>query len=790
MFIPSLQRLVRTCALALVCSMGTLRAQEPVTFTNMQQVLALKRQVSRDSNFTARLSGVVTYTIPGNPRVCIHDGTNAIVVSARGVALRPGMLVEVEGLVAPGDLVPKIERATVTIQGEGKLPNPIPANYNQLRSGIHFGRYISTRGLVQDMTLSGGTLTLMLSKRENTLQVQSPVPPGFTLPQDWKEALVEVHATCWTSVDVYGQGYDATLYAVNTNAIRVIKPGRTNIFDIPLLTGKEARLAATNGYNRVRLQGTVTQFSPLLRSFYIEMDNTPVICEPLRPLRRSSSQSDALPVSSVNLRPGDRAEVVGVPFYTGQFIRLQLSEWRRVGEGPAPEPISTTSKELLEGKHWLRLVRLKARVLNRTSSRAGPLLMEQVSLESDGLFFTAMGDMAEGELKLDRGGWAEVTGIAHGQLRQWDPPHTVNLRLRNGNDLRLIPPPRWWQRSDSQRIAAAAGGVALLASLLIWLQRRQVLRLRRAHGERQAAEEELRQLNVQLEERVTARTQELADANGKLRHEVLGRELAEADLRIALAAEKELNQLKSLFVSMVSHEFRTPLEVILSSSNILDRYLDRLPIEKRKMQLRAIRKSVHRMNDLIEDVLLLGKLEAGRLQCSSSPLDLESVCRRAVAEIESAAGREGAIRFRAEPMKEASGDESLLHHILTNLLGNALKYSPPHATVDFSVCRRGLDAEIVIGDRGCGIPSADQARLFTQFYRGSNVAQTQGSGLGLVIVKRCVDLHGGTIHCQSQEGVGTTFTVKLPVFDGTRVWRRRTEEGGDSKYAGAAMETV
>lgn len=281
---------------------------------------------------------------------------------------------------------------------------------------------------------------------------------------------------------------------------------------------------------------------------------------------------------------------------------------------------------------------------------------------------------------------------------------------------------------------------------------------------------ELRTVNAGLEARVTQRTQELQS-------EVAARQQAEAELRVALTAERELNQLRSSFVSMVSHEFRTPLEVILSSSNILDRYLDRLPPEKRKTQLRAIRKSVHRMNDLVEDVLLLGKLDAGALTCNPVARDLAGPCRRAIDEIESAWGHEHAIQFQPECIdQEAMVDETLLHHILTNLLGNALKYSPVDASVDFTLSRSGPDARFVIRDRGCGIPLVDQPRLFTAFYRGGNVGNTPGSGLGLVTVKRCVDLHGGTVTCQSQPGEGTTFTVTLPVFDGTRVFARRPSE--------------
>jgi signal transduction histidine kinase len=246
------------------------------------------------------------------------------------------------------------------------------------------------------------------------------------------------------------------------------------------------------------------------------------------------------------------------------------------------------------------------------------------------------------------------------------------------------------------------------------------------------------------------------------------------DVARALDQERELSQLKSSFVTMVSHEFRTPLEVILSSSNILDRYLERLPAEKRKAQLRAIRKAVHRMNDLIEDVLLLGKLEGGRLTCQPTPIDLMAFCRRSIDEIESAAGREGTIRLAISDLNgEVSGDEGLLHHILANLLSNALKYSPGEQSVDLTVAKHGPDAEFVIRDRGCGIPIADRARLFTAFSRGSNVAQTRGTGLGLAIVKRCVDLHGGSIRCDSEEGKGTAFVVSLPLFDETRRFRRK-----------------
>jgi signal transduction histidine kinase len=258
-----------------------------------------------------------------------------------------------------------------------------------------------------------------------------------------------------------------------------------------------------------------------------------------------------------------------------------------------------------------------------------------------------------------------------------------------------------------------------------------------------------------------------------LQKEVTARERAEAEVRVALEAEKELNQLKSSFVSMVSHEFRTPLEVILSSSNILDRYLDRLAPDKRKAQLRAIRTSVHRMSDLMEDVLLLGRFEAGRLDCHPVLLDLEVFCRQLCADAE--AGSDASrIRFTAGQLGEkAAADRTLLEHILANLLSNALKYSPAELPVEFTVTREAQNAVFVIRDSGCGIPAADHPRLFGAFYRGSNVGQTPGTGLGLVIVKRCVESHGGELRFDSIEGQGTTFTVILPTFAGTGFFRQR-----------------
>lgn len=248
--------------------------------------------------------------------------------------------------------------------------------------------------------------------------------------------------------------------------------------------------------------------------------------------------------------------------------------------------------------------------------------------------------------------------------------------------------------------------------------------------------------------------------------DVTRRREAEAEQERALQRERELSQLKTDFVSLVSHEFRTPLEIIMSSVDNLGRYHDRLAPEKRQELLGTINKSVRRMAGMMEEVLFLGRFDSGGTEFRPAPIDLATFCRRVVDEMESATNRMCPIALEFEgALAGAHGDEAVLRHILTNLLSNAVKYSPPGERVVLAIRREGRIGVFRVVDRGCGIPTADQARLFQAFHRGSNVQQIHGTGLGLLIVRRCVELHGGEIAYETAEGRGTTFTVRLPLFE-------------------------
>jgi len=250
-----------------------------------------------------------------------------------------------------------------------------------------------------------------------------------------------------------------------------------------------------------------------------------------------------------------------------------------------------------------------------------------------------------------------------------------------------------------------------------------------------------------------------------LAQDITQRKRAEEELLKTLEREKELSQLKSNFVSMVSHEFRTPLGIIQSSAELLRDFHPKMQSAEREEQLESISRNAHRMAGMMEEVLVLSRLDAGKLDFQPAALDLSLFCRRIVDEVLSATSRRCSIELALNSIPtRAQADERLLAHIFTNLLSNAVKYSEPGSAVHFFVAREGGDAVCGIRDQGIGISEEDQQHLFSAFHRGSNVGSRPGTGLGLLLVKRCADLHGGKVEVESRLGEGTTVTVRFPAF--------------------------
>jgi PAS domain S-box-containing protein len=245
--------------------------------------------------------------------------------------------------------------------------------------------------------------------------------------------------------------------------------------------------------------------------------------------------------------------------------------------------------------------------------------------------------------------------------------------------------------------------------------------------------------------------------------DISGRKRAEEEVRRALLRERELSELKTRFMSITSHEFRTPLAAILSSAELLEDFGD-LPPAERKELLRIVKGAVAKMNGLIDQVMLIGRAESDRLEFRPAPADPEALARTIVRETSQALDHRCPIqvRVRGQP-GERMLDAQLLSHVLGNLLTNAVKYSPAGSTVELELESRPTSLTFMVIDRGIGIPPEDHARLFESFHRARNVGNVEGTGLGLAIVRQCIALHGGTVDFESVPGKGSVFIVCLPV---------------------------
>jgi PAS domain S-box-containing protein len=262
---------------------------------------------------------------------------------------------------------------------------------------------------------------------------------------------------------------------------------------------------------------------------------------------------------------------------------------------------------------------------------------------------------------------------------------------------------------------------------------------------RQLAEEKLLQINEELEAKVKERTRELTHL---------------------LEREKELNDIKSRFVSMASHEFRTPLSAVSSSIYLIEQYGAPEHEEKRNKHIRRIRSSVKNLIDILNDFLSLDKLEQGKVDTVKEQILVQEFARDVIEEVSNLYKKGQDIIYLHTGANELFLDKKILKNILLNLLSNAIKYSPEDKEIYLETAVLADTTTIIVKDSGIGIPPDDQKYLFTKFFRASNAGSIQGTGLGLNIVKRYVELLDGNIEFKSTPGEGTTFTVQFKICAG------------------------
>lgn len=294
------------------------------------------------------------------------------------------------------------------------------------------------------------------------------------------------------------------------------------------------------------------------------------------------------------------------------------------------------------------------------------------------------------------------------------------------------------------------------------------------------AENELLRLTQRLEDEVRKRTEELSEVvnrllkvNKKYQDEISERieiesalKEKEEELKDLLDKEKHINQMKSRFVSMASHEFRTPLATVLSSASLIERYTDAEQQSKRTRHVQKIKSAVNNLTNILNDFLSLGKLEEGNISMRPEQLVLSDLCNDIIEDVEGVLKPEQVINLTIDSDVTAFiSDPRFLKNSLMNMLSNAIKYSDQGKPIELKVTEEGGFLRFEVQDRGIGIPKDEQEQIFTRFFRAHNATNIQGTGLGLHIVKRYMDILGGKVDFISTYGVGSSFFIYLPIIN-------------------------
>jgi signal transduction histidine kinase len=272
---------------------------------------------------------------------------------------------------------------------------------------------------------------------------------------------------------------------------------------------------------------------------------------------------------------------------------------------------------------------------------------------------------------------------------------------------------------------------------------------------RNQEKEKLRNYSVELEKQVQNRTSVLLEAIAEL-------EKTKKELQKIIENEKELNELKSRFVSMASHEFRTPLTTMMSSLSLVTQYSEQNDSINQKKHVAKIKKSIHHLTDILNDFLSVGKLEEGKIEYLPEELNLKTLLNDVLSEMKSMAKAKQNLVLFYIGKEDVILDPRLLKNVLFNLISNAIKFSDEGKTIEINTIAQNSTIKISIKDEGIGISKKDQKHLFERFFRAHNAVHIQGTGLGLNIVANYIALMNGSITYESEENKGSTFNIIIP----------------------------
>lgn len=348
----------------------------------------------------------------------------------------------------------------------------------------------------------------------------------------------------------------------------------------------------------------------------------------------------------------------------------------------------------------------------------------------------------------------------HGTLRKAFNASPSPRRMGIGRDLMAL-------RKDGQEfpVEISLSYTSYHNKILVMAFISDISKRKKAQDDLKRSEEQLIVYASELEKKVQLRTEALNNLVHELEREVIERKKAVEETHKALAKERELNDLKSKFVSLASHEFRTPLSTIMSSASLIGQYKVKGELEKVDKHVLRIKSSVGHLTSILNDFLSLGKLEEGKVDVLPEIIQIDIFLEEIVEELQATLKEGQHIILQChQEVKSIYSDVRILRNMLFNLISNASKYSPEHKNISL---RCAVDGDRFISfhitDEGIGIPEQDLHHVFDRFFRAGNAGHIQGTGLGLNIVKRYAELLGGQVSFSSQLNKGTTFIITIPI---------------------------
>ncbi|HCN78943.1 MAG TPA: hypothetical protein DIT13_17340 [Verrucomicrobiales bacterium] len=737
---PSPLTFLRLIAALLVAASA--HGQEPAPLTTVAQVLDGGVSQTGQTARAVRVKGVVVSVSGMFNFFYLHEGGRCVAVRYPRRLAPPalGDRVEVEGSTMVNMLgglrQMRVSADEFIITGSGDLPVPEPATLEKLLSDSAMDQWLSCQARVAGWRLDGTDLRLRLVLDGGVFDGFVSLPGAGAPPDKLHGARLRL-----TGVVTFAPVLGRLIFVPGISQFEVLETGVNDPFEAETIPASQVSSEANAGCRPARVRGIVLGRTSD-GAIHIRDDGTALRAA----LRQPWSGEERTGARARETAPaaGDEVEITGFSHdarfgeTTPPGCDLLECVLRLTGRKEPPQPVTAALAEIAAGERTSDWVETRGRLvtLHQVPLENGEW-RSTLMIEADGarmpVAFRAGGRPAFDTIKPDddvlvRGLVERATALSPRQMRLLDDADVRSLGVSAVVRARQL----WlW----------GGGTLAVIALFSGWIA---ALRKSNRVKTRVAA---------LLEKRVAERTAEL--------------EKAQAEITRALAQERELGDLKSRFVTMVSHEFRTPLGIIMSAIELMRHYNDRLPPDQRLELQNDIFTSTRHMAGLMEQVLVLGRVEAGKLGCKTAPCDLDILAGKIVDENLSATNRKCPVIWRSEGgLDGARADESLLRHIFSNLITNAVKYSPEGGEVLLTARREGGDAVFQVVDHGIGIPENERGRLFEAFHRCSNVGETPGTGLGLVIVKRCVELHGGSVHVESATGKGTAFTVRLPLFAG------------------------